>query len=254
VIRLIIADAHVGQRPNDAADMAGLVLRAADAGVGEIVYLGDSFQYLIGMEKFWTSGIRRVVTAWQRARSRGVRIVLLEGNRDFFLDEPELAERIDSAGRQLEFASGGRRFRAVHGDKVNLRDFQYVFWSAVSKSSPARLWARLLPRSMAVAIVTHMEARLAETNRKFRYRKPVRELRRAAEKAWSEGIDVLLWGHFHTHWEHREGDKIAMVVPAWLETRCAVLVPSTGDWRWVDADLETATRGPSEDRSTGVEP
>ncbi len=191
MMRLIIADAHVGQRQGDADEMASFVLRAAGSGVGEIIYLGDSFQYLIGMSKFWTVGINTVMAAWDRVRSEGVRIVLLEGNRDFFLDETEMVERVDWVGRQFGFRAGPLTYLAVHGDRVNLRDFQYIFWSAVSKSVPARVWARLLPRSMAVSIVTHMEARLAETNRKFRYRKPVKNLRRAANKAWADGVDDL---------------------------------------------------------------
>ncbi len=252
MIRLIIADAHVGQRRDDADEMATLVLRAAAAGVGEVIYLGDSFQYLIGMSKFWTVGVRTVLGAWDQVRSRGVRIVLLEGNRDFFLDEPELAARVDWTGRQVQFAAGTRIFRVVHGDRVNLRDFQYIFWSAVSKSLPARLWARLLPRSVAVAIVTRMEARLAATNRKFRYHKPVRDLRRAAEQAWAEGVDVLMWGHFHSRWEWRNGDKVAMVVPAWLDTRSSVLVPEDGGWRLVGADLEPADPRESSPRNVGI--
>lgn len=244
-MRLIIADAHVGQGRHDADQMEALVDRTVEAGIEELIYLGDSFQYLIGMEKFWTAGVRAVLEAWQRARSRGVRIVVLEGNRDFFLDEPELSHRVDWTGRQIEFTAGIRRYRAIHGDRVNLRDFQYRFWSAVSKSGPARLWARLLPRSLAVAIVTRMEAKLATTNRKFRYKTPVRDLRRAATTAWSEGIDVLLWGHFHTRWEVRDGDRIAMVVPAWLETRQSMLVTADGDRRWVDADLLTVPPEPN---------
>ena len=55
VKRLIIADSHVGQGKDDAAVMSALVRRAAEEGVGEVVYLGDAFQYLIGMSKFWTS-------------------------------------------------------------------------------------------------------------------------------------------------------------------------------------------------------
>ena len=47
MIRLIIADAHVGQRSRDAEEMSRLIGAAADAGVGELIYLGDSFQYLI---------------------------------------------------------------------------------------------------------------------------------------------------------------------------------------------------------------
>jgi len=238
VIRLIIADSHLGQRPGDAAEMCALLRRSADRGVGEVIYLGDTFQYLIGMPKFWTAAVRQVLAVWDELRARGIRVVLIEGNRDFFLDEPGLSDRVDAVGRSYEFTTETRRYRLVHGDRVNLRDHQYRFWSAVSKSTIARIWARLLPRPIAVGIVTHMEARLAKTNRKFRYRKPVADFRRTAAEAWAEGIDVLMWGHFHTLWRINDGDRLAMVVPAWLETEGSVLVAAEGSWQWVDTNLE----------------
>ena len=55
VKRLIIADSHIGQGADDAAAMSSLVHRAAEEGVGEVIYLGDVFQYLLGMSKFWTT-------------------------------------------------------------------------------------------------------------------------------------------------------------------------------------------------------
>jgi UDP-2,3-diacylglucosamine pyrophosphatase LpxH len=236
VKRLIIADAHVGQRDGDAADMVAFVRRAGTLGIGELIYLGDAFQYLLGMSKFWTSAVDQVLESWQELRREGVRVVLVEGNRDFFLDHPELADMVDWTGRCYEFRAGSKRYRLIHGDRVNLRDLQYQFWSRISKSSLARLWARLLPRPIAVAIVRGMEARLATTNMRFRYRTPVKALRKAAARAWNEGIDVILWGHFHTSWEHSEGDRMAMVVPDWLENTRAVAVHPDGSWSWVEAE------------------
>ncbi|MFV2072571.1 MAG: hypothetical protein ACC742_07960 [Thermoanaerobaculales bacterium] len=235
--RLIIADSHVGQRAGDVAEMSNLVARGAAGGVGEIIYLGDGFQYLIGMSKFWTSGLTEVMVGWRAARSRGVRIGVVEGNRDFFLDEKDLDGELDWSGRSYEFTAGSRRYRLVHGDLVNRRDLQYRFWSGISKSNVARLWARLLPRPVAIDIVRRMEAHIASTNRKFRYTKPIEDLRRSAAEAWADGVDVLFWGHFHTAWECREGDRLAIIIPAWLETRCAVLVAEDGSWEYVDSTL-----------------
>jgi UDP-2,3-diacylglucosamine hydrolase len=239
VKRLIIADAHVGQGENDAEAMSTLVRLAAETGVNELVYLGDAFQYLIGMSKFWTTALKEVMASWREARQRGLRIVVIEGNRDFFLDEPELAAEIDWSGRLYEFECEGRRFLLDHGDLVNRRDFQYRFWSKVSKSVIARVWARLLPRPVAVAIVRHMESHLAKTNRKFRYTKPVDDLRRYARAAWARGVDVLFWGHFHTSWECRDGERLATIIPAWLEGRRGVLVQADGQWSCVDDRLVT---------------
>lgn len=237
VKRLIIADAHVGQRPGDAADMISMLLKAGDSGVTEIIYLGDGFQYLIGMSKFWTVGVVEVIAAWRRLRRAGVRIGIIEGNRDFFLDAPDLRAEVDWVGLEIDFIAGSRRFRLVHGDKVNLRDFQYRFWSRISKSWTARVWAGLLPRALAVGIVRTMEARLAETNRRFRYKKPLASLRSAAESAWNEGVDVLLWGHFHTQWVHSRDDRTAIILPAWLDTGKAVLIGSEGESVMVEKNL-----------------
>jgi len=238
VRRLIIADSHVGQGKNDVRAMCAELELAAANGVGEVIFLGDAFQYLIGMSKFWTSGLREVLTTWRNIRQAGVRLVVVEGNRDFFLDEPDLADEIDWSGRIYEFSTGGTHYRLDHGDLINPRDFQYRFWSRISKSTVARIWARLLPKVVAVAIVRRMEAHLAKTNRKFRYTKPTKDLERAAEKAWSEGIDVLFWGHFHTHWVCRDGERSAQIIPAWLETRCGVMVEADGAWRWINSSLE----------------
>jgi len=217
--------------------MSLLVRRAAGDGVGEIIYLGDAFQYLIGMSKFWTTSLREVMDAWREARASGVRIVVVEGNRDFFLDEEEIAREIDWGGRRYEFSQGGVRYRLDHGDLVNRRDFQYRFWSWFSKCGPARLWARWLPKSMAVAIVRRMEAHLATTNKKFRYIKPISDLKRAAERAWIEGVNVLFWGHFHSTWEWKRDNRLALIIPAWLETRRSVLVDPDGSWTYVDDKL-----------------
>ncbi|NIA11281.1 MAG: hypothetical protein GWP10_16545 [Nitrospiraceae bacterium] len=235
--RLIIADAHLGQRRGDLGDMAVLLRRAADAGAGEIVYLGDAFQYLIGIEKLWTADVRRMLAVWDEIRAEGVRIVLIEGNRDFFLDEPELAVHHDGAFLTYEFEAGPKRFRLTHGDRVNQRDHQYLFWRMISKCGVSRRAARALPRRVAVTIVRRMEIRLATTNRRFRYHKPVKALTAEAAKAWRDGVDVLLWGHFHSPWRCAREGRVALIVPAWLETGLGVLVEPSGSWSLVEKTL-----------------
>lgn len=237
VKRLIIADAHVGQRSGDSADMVSMLYAARDRGVMEIIYLGDGFQYLIGMSKFWTRGVVEILECWRRLRRDGIRIGVVEGNRDFFLDAPELTRELDWSGLSYGFRAGDRSFRLVHGDKVNHRDLQYRFWSRTSKSLPARVWARLLPKAVAVGIVRTMEARLAETNRRYRYQKPITCLRHAAEQAWSEGVDVLLWGHFHTSWRYTRDDHAAIILPAWLDTGKAALIDDAGKVLMVEKNL-----------------
>jgi len=192
---------------------------------------------LIGMSKFWTAGMIEVIDVWRQLRKNDVRIGVVEVNRDFFLVAPELAAELDWSGLRYDFEAGSRRFCLIHGDKVNLRDFQYRFWSRISKSGLARLWARLLPRPVAVGIVRYMEARLAATNRRFRYKKPLESLRHAAEDAWAHGVDVLLWGHFHTSWGYARDHQTAVILPAWLDTGKAAMVDAKGGAVMVEKNL-----------------
>lgn len=239
---MIVADAHLGQRTGDIGEMRGLLDRAVDAGVREVIFLGDACQYLIGMSKFWSSATRELLSAWDRVRKAGAKIILIEGNRDFFLDEPDLAAHHDGSGLVHQFTEGGRHFRLVHGDRVNQRDLQYRFWRAVSKSRFSRAWARSLPRGLAVRIVNRMEARLSTTNRRFRYRKPIEALQAQAAEAWEEGVDVLFWGHFHTPWRCTSDAKDAFIVPAWLEFQLSLLVDSQGRWSLVENNLTPSSR------------
>ena len=61
--------------------------------------------------------------------------------------------------------------------------------------------------------------------------------RRSAARAWADGVDVLLWGHFHRLWQCSDGDRQAMIVPAWLDTTQALAVDANGVWSLVDASL-----------------
>lgn len=248
VERLILADSHLGQRHDDVTAMVELLNRAGDAGIGEIIYLGDICQYLIGLSKLWTEEIRVLLAAWASLRERGVRIVVVEGNRDFFLDEAEMTPYLDLAARRYEFMAGTVRFRLEHGDRVNRKDYQYRFWAGISKCYPARVGARLLPRPLAVWIVESMEARLARTNQRFRYSKPVEDLVREARSAWDEGVDVLFWGHFHTPWICTRRERTALIVPAWLEFDLGIRVWDDGRWGLVEKTLTPPTRLPTMER------
>jgi UDP-2,3-diacylglucosamine pyrophosphatase LpxH len=228
VLRAVLADLHVGQGPHDIerflASIAGVRQRGAD----EVVILGDLFRALVGFPRFWDDTVRRGLDELASLRRRGTRVVLVEGNRDFFLDAPALDPFRDSAGTVHSFVSGGRRFLLEHGDLINRADRSYLFWRAVSKSGPARLWARLLPRRLAQRIVLGTESRLRETNFTYRRELPIADLTAAALRHFAAGVDVVLWGHFHRDWTLRRGGREAHVVPGWLETGAVVWIGEDG--------------------------
>jgi len=228
VLRAVLADLHVGQGPGDIERFVASIAAVRRRGPGEVVFLGDLFRALVGFSRFWDGTVRRGLAELAALRSEGTRVVLVEGNRDFFLDAAELDPYRDAAGPVHSFVAGGRRFLLEHGDLINRSDRSYLFWRAVSKSAPARLWARLLPRRLAQRIVLGTESRLKETNFSYRRELPAADLTAAALRHFAAGVDVVLWGHFHRPWVMAHGEHEARVVPAWLETGTVVWIGDDG--------------------------
>ncbi len=242
--RGIVAGPPLGQRAGDTPRMGALLGSAARHGVGEVIFLGDVCHYLIGMEKFWTAPVRATLAAWRELRAGGARLVVVEGNRDFFLDAADLAPYLDWQGRSYDFTAGGRRFRLVHGDRVNRDDLQYRFWAAISKSAVARRWARLLPLAVANRIVVATERALASSNWRYRHHLPIAHLREQAEAAWRDGVDEIVWGHFHTPWSWSRDGCRARVLPAWLGSEESLLVAADGSSAAVDVSLTPVVTDP----------
>jgi UDP-2,3-diacylglucosamine hydrolase len=228
MLRAVLADLHLSSIAGDLDRFAATLAAVRRRGVDEVVFLGDLFRTLIGFPQFWDGEVRRGLAELEALRRAGVRVILVEGNRDFFLDGAAMAPFLDAAGDAHSFSAGGKRFLLEHGDLINRRDRSYRLWRAVSKSRTARLWARLLPASLAIRIVSDTEARLAKTNFTYRRDLPVADLTAAARRHFAAGVDVVMWGHFHRGWRLDEGSRSAMVLPSWGETGAVVWVDGAG--------------------------
>ena len=230
MLRAVLADLHLGQVSGDMERFAAALEKVRARGAGEVVFLGDLFRTLVGFRRYWDGDVVAGLEGLAALRRNGVRVVLIEGNRDFFLDAAELDPFRDAAVQAHSFSAGGRRFLLEHGDLVNTRDRQYRFWRRLSKSPAARLWARLLPAFLARRIVRGTESRLSQTNFSYRRVLPEDDLERAARRHFGAGVDVVFWGHFHRGWRLEDGGRVAEVVPGWMETGTIVWVRPDGTW------------------------
>ena len=228
MLRAVVTDLHLGQAPDDEERFFATLVALERRRVDEVVLLGDTFRALVGFERFWDDEVHAELAALAAVRARGVRVVLVEGNRDFFLDSADLRPYCDACGPAHSFAAGGRRFLLEHGDLINVHDYRYRFWRALSKSRPARLWAQVLPRRFARRIVSGTEARLAATNFAYRKTLPEPQLEAAARRHFAAGVDVVLWGHFHQVWRFDVGPRAAMIIPDWLSTGSVAFIDERG--------------------------
>jgi UDP-2,3-diacylglucosamine hydrolase len=216
---VLLADAHIGGPGGTAGPLVAELDSLAAAGCRRLVVMGDLFQVWVASERYETDDVRQLMAALRRLRDAGVRIDYVEGNRDFFVADSAYAAVFDSVGTETTFEAGALRYLVVHGDGLNDRDRQYLFWRWLSKSRPAR-WAMLrLPRTLARRLVHGTERRLAGTN--FRHKKDLPEaaIRRYGERRMAEGFDRLLLGHFHepATWTVAGGE--VRLVDAWFNTR-----------------------------------
>jgi UDP-2,3-diacylglucosamine hydrolase len=215
----LIADAHLGGPGGSAEPMIRQLRALPGEGCTRLVLMGDIFQAWIGDSKYETAEIAAVVPVLRELRRQGVRVDYVEGNRDFFLTGSPYADAFDAIGLEFAFEEDGVRYLAVHGDGLNDRDRQYLFWRWLSKSAPVRFAVLHLPRGLARKMVGSTEQRLSQTNFKHKAALPEAAIRAYAERRLAEGHDVLLLGHFHEPrvWQVKGGE--VRLLDAWFRSR-----------------------------------
>ncbi len=215
----IVADAHLGGPGGSAEGLLEQLRPLPSQGCERLILLGDIFQVWVGYPRFETPEIVAVVEALRGLRRQGLYIEYIEGNRDFYLAGSVYADAFDAVAGETSFDTPDGRVLAVHGDGLNDRDRQYLFWRWLSKSAPIRLLVRNLPRALAHRLVHGTEKKLAQTNFKHRSAIPEAAIRRYAERRLREGFGQLVLGHFHEprHWQV-EGGTVRLL-EAWFSSR-----------------------------------
>lgn len=215
----VIADCHLGGPGGGAEPLVEQLEALPDEGCRHLVLLGDVFHVWVGKPAFETPIIAHVLRALGRLAERGVRLDYIEGNRDFFIAQSPYARVFETVSTEVAFEAGGKRYLAVHGDGLNDRDRQYLFWRWLSKSPPVRWAMGALPPRLARRLTYSTEARLATTNFKHKRDLPKEPILRYGERRLAEGFDVLLLGHFHEPriWPAAGGE--VRIVDAWFNDR-----------------------------------
>ena len=215
----LLADAHIGGPGGHAAPLVEQLEALPAAGAERLVVMGDLFQAWVADARYETDDVRAVLGAITRLRDAGVVVNYIEGNRDFFVAGSAYAEAFDSVGTEVALEAGGLRYLVVHGDGLNDRDRQYLFWRWLSKSRPVRWFMLHLPRALAQWLVQGTERRLADTNFKHKQRIPEEAICAYGEKRFAEGYDRLLLGHFHEPRSWRVASGEIRLLDAWFNSR-----------------------------------
>ena len=233
---VLAADPHVGRDDPDLAGfLAWLAARAGDAGT--VVLLGDLFSLWLGLDRWTGPHHRAVLDACADLRREGVRVVLVEGNRELWA-APWEGRAFDVVTRRWEARTGdGRRWTFVHGDLLDREDRVNLLFQAIVRSRVTRALFRALPAGVAPRVGRRLE-------RALRRRCPRRREAPAEERlgAWARalartGADAAAIGHLHLE-RHREpagaGEADLWLVPDWRARRRHLRILPSGEARYED--------------------
>jgi UDP-2,3-diacylglucosamine pyrophosphatase LpxH len=208
---IIVSDAHINESIDNQSEFFRM-LQALEKSDEDLVFLGDIFDLWIALPRYEHKDHRRFLS-WCGAQKKFRRIGYIEGNHEYFLAE----ERRDfftwcSDG---PYHGDGKGNLFCHGDQINRRDRNYIWFRKMAKNGLTKTVLRLTP--FGPEIVERLKARLKLTNLKFRYQLPRKEMERFALNRFESGDRKIFVGHFHQ--EHRfrgPGGRNLYTVPSWF--------------------------------------
>ncbi|MFO0982076.1 MAG: UDP-2,3-diacylglucosamine diphosphatase [Planctomycetota bacterium] len=194
---LFAADFHL--LPDDVPELARFAafLDHAAGATRDLYLLGDVFDVWVGPRALALKGYATAFRALERAATRGLKMTLIPGNRDFNLDAGT-GERLglQVRGETWTIDLFARRTLLTHGDAFLTDDIAYQRMKRVLRSRPLRFLARHLPLSVSERLAARLRARSrrAVTAKHPRTMRLVPEAVRALTPADAR---VAICGHVH---------------------------------------------------------
>jgi len=232
---VFLADAHLNQDDIHSRTFVKMASAAAAEDVSMFL-LGDMFDLWFGVAGFTFDFQKPIIARLKELRNHGLRIVYVEGNRDFHLGQEHEGTALDLVcGDTLRFTIGGMQVHLSHGDTVNKADLWYRFWKTISKSRFVNWVVSFLPDWFFLSTAKRLEQKLKRYNRRHKESFPEKDCLRYAADRFAEGIDIIVLGHFHQerlmpqNWDadnnrgsetgmgESERKKLVVVLPSWKE-------------------------------------
>lgn len=192
---------------------AVLALATAAARRSRVFLLGDLFDSYVSPAQLRVGVWREVAGLLRRAADAGVAVTVLHGNRDFLLG-PEFVRaagaRLIPGGVSCRF--GGRAALLLHGDELCINDLPYQRAKRWLRAPWTRFVARRLPLSLALRVARQARQRSMRTIQQGDQTRFLPTP--GAVAAALAGHDLLVFGHIHRLAQGRSGTGEYRVLPA----------------------------------------
>ena len=213
-----LSDAHFRARP-DVGQRERinrfLTFLESIGGAEHLYLLGDLFDFWFEYHRAIPKGCLEILNGLYRLRESGTAITMIGGNHDYWMGSclgDELGARLAPDGCQAYHQ--GRRLRLIHGDEMETADLGYRALKRVICNPLFISAARLLHPDFTYRVADS----LAEASRFLgqRNRPQRKEQGRNYGQFLDDGVDILIFGHFHEAFHHRMGPWEALCLGDWL--------------------------------------
>lgn len=218
---VIVADGHLDGEPAALRRFRAFLQYLSATNIRVCYILGDLFTLWLGAPRLQLSYQPAVVEALQVLADQGIRIIYVEGNRDYFLS-PHYAGHpfAEIASEFSALTIGGQRLYLAHGDLVNSHDTQYQRWRRFSRNRLVYTFFTALPGFLALRLAQHLERRFRNTNQRHKAVFPAETCHHFAHGLFSQ-YDAVILGHFHHQYHYTSTiggrSKALYVLPAWKD-------------------------------------
>ncbi len=196
---IFVSDAHFTENDTDEMEVFLRFLDSERHRMGDLVILGDLFEFLFGFTRFDFSEYLPVLKTLDRLSGQGIRIKYFEGNHDFYLRHlfsEQLGMQVDVYPEGGEERLGGKRTFLSHGDLSNEEMWRSrAFRKALKNPWTYRLMQAAGP-GVTRRVASWLSSRSFERNH-LENQAPPRSPRAFAHRKFLEGFDVVILGHSH---------------------------------------------------------
>lgn len=203
--RVFLSDVHLTPRdPVRTARLVEFLARQAPR-TDELYILGDLFDYWIGPKHLDMPDYQDALDALRAAAGAGVRIVFIQGNRDFYMDgrfARATGVELAPAGTEHRLTIDGRQVYLCHGDYLEGRAGPGFRIQEAIRSRFVQSLFTQLPASMADALARFYRWLSGRKSRRpkasVRHLGPHGLYEPALLDHFRHGVDVIVCGHVHT--------------------------------------------------------
>ena len=194
---IFISDAHIRGFESPAMETLCSFLKSLPTDIKSVVIAGDLFDFWMGCKKFVYSDYMPILEALKDLKNRGIKIIYIEGNHDFFMGHfftEVLKAEVCPSEKTIDF--DGKKIYIGHGDLINRKEYSYRLWRWVLRSRLVKITANLMPPDLLYRIGMKLSQNSKKFPRKFFDLKPI--FRDFARDKWKEGYHGVILGHLHS--------------------------------------------------------